>query len=1028
MKFTDIFIKRPVLATVVSLLIFFFGLRAIDELTVREYPKMSNTLITITTTYPGASADVMQGFITSIIEQAVATTEGIDYMTGQSTQGQSVIQVYVKLNYDPNAAFTDVMAAVSSVQNQLPPDSQLPVITKSTGSPVALMYLGFNSVSMSPQQITEYIARVIQPNIQAISGVSSAQILGPNTYAMRIWLDPKRMAAMQVDPTAVYNAIAQNNYQSAPGGTKGEYVGYPIYAYTDLTDVAGFADMVVRDSNGVLVRMKDIATVELGSQSYNSSVSLNGIPAIFVAINGTPTANPLSVISQVRQLLPVLEKKFPPTLNAYIAYDSTEYIKAALYDVIRSIGEATIIVIIVIFLFLGALRSVVIPVVTIPLSLVGVCSFMLALGYSINILTLLAMVLAIGLVVDDAIVVVENIYRHIEEGMSPFDAAITGAREIALPIVAMTITLASVYAPIGFMSGLTGSLFKEFAFTLASSVIISGIIALTLSPMMCSKVLSAELSEGKFVKFLDRNFDRLKNAYQRRLHAVLNYRPVVVVFAITVLSSCYFLYSNTQSELAPEEDQSVLFVQGTGPDYANIDYMEVFTNEYNKIFKGLPETEDYFVVNGGGSAVNTAIAGVILKPWDQRKRSQQELNPILQEYMRTRVPGLQSVVFPLPSLPVSGSGLPVQFVINSTADFPEIFTVSQEITDAARKSGMFLFVDNSLKFDNPRVDVHIDRFKAAQLGLNMQSIGGALATSLGGNYVNFFGMDGKSYQVIPQVERIARLTPEKISDINVQTSSGNMVPLSTVVDLTHSVQPNSVTQFQQLNSTTISAILAPGRTLGEALNFLQSQADKTLPKYMTTDYAGESRQFIQEGSALIYTFFFAIIVIYLVLAAQFESFRDPFIILVSVPMSICGALIPLNLGLATINIYTQIGLITLIGLISKHGILMVEFANKLQQHEGISIREAIEKAASIRLRPILMTTAAMILGVIPLMLATGAGSHSRFDIGLVISTGMAIGTLFTLFVVPTMYTFFAKDHTQLYHENQQGDANQLKTD
>ncbi len=1006
MHFTDLFIKRPVLATVVSLLIFIFGLRAMHDLPLREYPEMQNTVITVTTSYPGASAEVVQGFITSILEKSIAGADGIDYITASSNQSVSTIQAYIKLNYNPNTAFTDIMSKVAEVQGQLPTDSQQPTITKATGSTIALMYISFFSKEMNPQQITEFISRVVRPKLQTISGVSSVDILGGNTFAMRIWLNPQRMAALQITPSDISTALVQNNFQSAPGKTKGEYVAFNINAITDIHDVDTFKDMVIKNNGTTLIRMRDVADVDLGSQTYDSKVTFNGQQATFIGINSTPDANPLTVIKDVRKLLPDLQRTYPPALHSEVVYDSTAYISASLHEVIKTIVEATLIVIVVIFLFLGSLRSVIIPVVTIPLSLVGVCTLMLGLGYSLNLLTLLAMVLAIGLVVDDAIVVVENIHRHIEEGLTPFAAALKGAREIAGPVIAMTITLAAVYAPIGFMSGLTGALFKEFAFTLASSVIISGIIALTLSPMMCSKVLQTEQSTNRFVRFLDQHFDRLKQYYQRRLNSVLDYRPVTVVFAIIVLTSCYFLYGNTKQELAPDEDQSVLFAQATAPQYANLDYLSAYTREFDKIFASFPETAGYFIINGGPDPT-TAFSGIILKPWGERSRSQQKINPLLQAKIKD-VTGVKAAVFPMPSLPVGGSPLPIQFVINSTEGYEVVYQISQKITEAARNSGNFIYIDNSLKFDKPELEVNIDRSKAGQMGISMQDIGKALATSLGGNYINLFSMQGQSYQVIPQVLRELRLNPDQIAAIYVKAGNGQMVPLSTVVNITSSAKPNNLAEFQQQNSSTIQGILIPGKTIADGLNYLKAQADKLLPKGMGYDYAGQSRQYMQESNALIYTFFFALIVIFLVLAAQFESFRDPLIILVSVPMSICGALIPLNLGLGSINIYTQVGLITLIGLISKHGILMVDFANHLQETEGLNRRAAIEKAAGIRLRPILMTTGAMILGVMPLITAAGAGAVSRFNIGLVIATGMLIGTLFTLFVVPTMYTFFAR--------------------
>lgn len=1007
-SFTDIFIKRPVLATVVSLLLFFLGLKSIFTLPVRQFPKMENTVISINTAYPGANADIMQGFVTTPLEKSIASAEGLDYMTSSSYQGVSDIKVYIKLNFDPNKAFTDITSKVSAVRNQLPKEVEDPVITKDTGSQIDLMYIGFNSKTMNPRQITDYITRVVQPKIETISGIAHANIYGGSVFAMRVWLDPQKMAALNLTPNDIQQALLQKNYLSAAGNTKGYFIAYNIYANTDLQDVKAFENIMLKTENGTIVRLKDVAHVELGSQYYDSSVIFNGEKAIFVGIAATPTANPLTVISDVRKALPEIEKEFPPGLNAKVVYDSTTYIRASIKEVIHTLVEATLIVVIVIFLFLGSIRSVLIPIITIPLSLVGVSTFMLALGYSINLLTLLAMVLAIGLVVDDAIVVVENIFRNIEEGLSPLNAALKGAQEIALPIIAMTITLAAVYAPIGFMTGLTGSLFKEFAFTLASAVIISGIIALTLSPMMCSKLLKQDIAQGRLVVKIEHFFENLKHGYYKRLSFVLDQRPMMMVFAVTVIISCYYLFNNTPSELAPDEDQSVIFVQSTAPQYANINYVEHFTQQFYKIFESFPEMSDYFIVNGTDN-VNSIFGGMILKPWEDRKKTQNELVQPLQNKL-SQVAGLQTVAFPLPSLPTSDDGLPVQFVINSVTDYKTLYNLAEKIKAAAQQSGLFLFVDDTLRFDQPQLDIRIDRDKAAELGISMESIGSALSTSLAGDYTNFFNLQGRSYQVIPQLLRQYRLNPYQLENIYVRTQNNVSVPLSTFSTIIKTSQPNSLNHFQQLNSATIEGLTLPGMSLGIGLNFLAKTAKETLPKGVTFDYAGQSRQFIQEGSALIATFFFAILIIFLVLAAQFESFTDPLVILTSVPMSICGALIPLNLGFATINIYTQIGLITLIGLISKHGILMVDFANHLQINEGLSKRDAIEKAASIRLRPILMTTAAMVMGVFPLLLAQGAGAVSRFDIGLVIATGMVIGTGFTLFMVPTMYLLLARDH------------------
>lgn len=1007
MKFTDIFINRPVLATVISLLILCLGLRAISDLTLRQFPKMENTVISVTTVYPGANADLMQGFITAPLEKAIASADGIDYLTADSNEGISTIKAFIKLNYSPAQAMTDIMAKVAETRNVLPQESKEPVIQKETGSTLALMYISFSSANMTNQQITDYLTRVVQPKLQTVSGVASADILGGQSYAMRIWLDSEKMAALNINNNEITNALRSQNFQSAAGQIKGKYVQFNIRADTSLNEPNQFKNIIVKTIGNTVIRLKDIATVELGATSYDSSVTFDGKNAVFIGIQSTPTANPLTVIDDVKKILPSLASNYPSGFEGKVVYDSTEYIRNSIHEVILSITEASIIVIGVIFLFLGTIRSVAIPVVTIPLSLIGVCSLMYAMGYSINLLTLLAMVLAIGLVVDDAIVVVENIYRHIEEGHSPLQAALMGAREIAGPIIAMTTTLAAVYAPIGFMKGLTGALFKEFAFTLAFSVIISGIIALTLSPMMCSKLLNSSVSELSLVHKIDEIFEKLKRWYQEKLRQVLKLRSVVLAFIGIILAGCALLAMTTTTELAPEEDQSVLFLAASAPQSANIDFLTRYTDQLNNIFRSFPETQDFFMLNGMGTPQN-AFGGLILKPWNQRKASQQKINGLLQAKIE-KVAGLKIAAFPLPSIPGTGDSLPVQFVLTTTDDYTVLEQVVQKLQAAAMNSGLFLFVDSDLKFEKPRIEIDIDKEKAGLLGVSMQDVGSALAIYMGGGEINRFSREGQSYLVIPQVLQSFRFNPEKIKDIYVPIQGKNeMIPLSSIISLHTSVQPNSLNQFQQLNSVTLQGLVMPGKSLMQGLNFLRDESAKLLPLGISYDYAGQSRQAIQEGNEMLYTFFFALLIIYLVLSAQFESFRDPLIILISVPMSIMGALIPLHIGIATLNIYSGIGLVTLIGLISKHGILMVEFANKLQETEEISINDAIIKSASLRLRPILMTTAAMVLGVLPLILASGAGAKSRFDIGLVIATGMLIGTCFTLFIVPSVYTMLAK--------------------
>lgn len=1006
MSITDIFIKRPVLSCVVSLLILLFGLRALTSLELRQFPKMDNSVITISTSYPGASADLMQGFITSPIEKSVASAEGIDYLTSESVDGTSTITAYIRLNYDPNVAMTDIMAKVSQVSNLIPKESNKPVIQKSTGSTTALMYIGYSSDHMSNEQITDYLYRVVQPKLQTVSGVANAQILGGKTYAMRVWLNTNKMAALKVSPEEVARALQAENFQSASGQIKGQYVQFNINAKTSRQTPDQFREVVVRNDGDTLIKLKDLGKVDFGAENYDSSVKFNGKNGVFIGINASPTANPLNVIDGVKQILPEIAINYPPALESKVVYDSTEYIRSSIHEVVQSIVEATIIVILVIFAFIGAIQAVTIPIVTIPLSLIGVCSLMFAMGYSINLLTLLAMVIAIGLVVDDAIVVVENIYRHIEEGLSSKDAALTGAREITTPIITMTTTLAAVYAPIGFMTGLTGALFKEFAFTLAFAVIISGIIALTLSPMMCSKLLSKEMMSQPLVIRIDEIFEKLKLKYTFYLKLVLDNTRVVATFAILMLVGCLAMALTTRTELAPDEDQSILFLSLTAPKYANIDYTEKFTDELVGIYKSIKQTQDFFVVNGMGE-VNNAISGMILKPWSERSKSQAQVLGMLQPKLKD-IAGLNAVAFPLPSLPGNSGGLPIQFVITSTEDFVLIDQIMNQLKKAAMDSGLFMFVDSDLKFQKPMIDVHVHTNKAAAMGITMQNIGNTLAVLLGGNYVNRFSIYGQSYEVIPQVFRWNRADQEKIYNYYLRTNNGESVPLSTVIDIKDTVEANKLNHFQQLNSATLSGMMMPGKPISEGLDFLKQKANETFPAGFSYDYAGQSRQFIQEGYSMIYTFFFALIIIYLVLSAQFESFRDPFIILISVPLSLVGALLPLHLGVSTLNIYTGIGMVTLIGLISKHGILMVDFANHLQIKEKLSIHDAIIKSASLRLRPILMTTVAMVLGVTPLILASGAGAMSRFDIGLVVAMGMTIGTCFTLFVVPTMYTILAE--------------------
>jgi len=1012
MKFTDIFIRRPVLALVVSLLILLIGLKCLLGLQIRQYPRLYNTTITVTTIYPGASPDLIQGFITTPMEQAVATADGIDYLTSNSIQGTSTVTAYVRLNYDPSQALTDVMAKVQQVKYLIPEQAQDPIILKATGQTTAVMYIGFASSELTSAAISDYLTRVVQPLLSTVDGIASADILGGQTFAMRLWLDPSQMAARGVSANDVALAIRANNYQSAPGQAKGFFTITNITAGTGLANVEQFKRMVVKSAGGAVVRLEDIAKVDLGAQSWTSSVMMNGQQAVFIGVQATPTGNPLSLVRGVRAILPEIEHNLPPSVKMQVAYDSTRFIQASIDEVEWSLGQAVLIVVAVIFLFLGSFRAVLIPIVTIPLSLIGAGIIMAALGFSLNLLTLLAMVLAIGLVVDDAIVVLENVYRHIEEGKSAPQAALIGAREIAGPVISMTLTLAAVYTPIGFLGGVTGTLFREFAFTLAGAVIISGIVAVTLSPMMCSLLLSRTSAQGRFARLIDRTFSRLADFYGRRLERSLDYRPVTAMFALAIFALLAFMYLNTKAELAPEEDQGVLFALTKAPQYANLDYSNAYGEVLDKAFTSFPETDLRFVVNGRFGP-NQGIAGVILKPWGERSRSAQQIKPLLQGKV-SAVEGLNAFVFSLPPLPASIGGLPVQMVIASTGDFPSIFAAMEKIKAAARKSGLFIVVDSDLAFNQPTIEVDIDRGKANDLGITMQAIGDTLALLVGENYVNRFNLGGRSYQVIPQVPRAERLNAETLTQFYVNSAAGQPVPLSNLVTVKTTTAPNALTRYNQLNAATFQAVPMPGVAMGQAVDFLEKEA-ALLPAGFSHDYLSDARQYVREGNQLAITFVFALIVIFLVLAAQFESLRDPLVILVSVPMSMFGALLPLFIGLATMNIYTQVGLVTLIGLISKHGILMVEFANQLQLNEGLDRRRAIERAARVRLRPILMTTAAMVVGLVPLLTATGAGAASRFSIGVVVVAGMSVGTLFTLFVLPAVYTVLAKDHAAAAH-------------
>ncbi len=1009
MKFTDIFIRRPVLAIVVSLALLVLGLRSFSILPIFQFPRTQNAIITVTTQYFGADPDLVAGFITTPLENAIAQVNGIDYMSSQSTNSTSVITCNLKLNYDADKALTEMNAQISTVLNALPPQTQKPVMTISIGQTIDAMYIGFNSKVMPANYITDYLLRVVQPKLQAVSGVQTAELLGAKNFALRAWLDPKKLAAYGLTPSDVANALAQNDFLAGVGNTKGLMVQTNLTATTSLHSVEEFRNLIIRQSGNAMVRLQDVANVTLGAENYESFVAFDGNSAVYIGIQVAPTANLLDVTKGVRAAMPDIQAQLPQGLEGRIVYDSTRFVNASIREVVQTLFEALLVITLVVFAFLGSPRSVLIPVIAIPLSLVGTFTIMLALGFSINLLTLLAFVLAIGLVVDDAIIVVENVSRHMEEGVAPMQAAMNAARELAGPIVAMTVVLMAVYVPIGFQGGLTGALFTEFAFTLVGSVTVSAVVALTLSPMMCSRLLRLQSAAGggleaRLVSFIDAVFERVRRVYAATLHGSLNYLPVTAVFALIVLGSIYFLYAGAKHELAPQEDQGVIIAYLTPAPNSTVQQQYLYSQQNYRLFAGHPETDHVFQFNLPGRM----FAGLVLKPWDERKKTANQLQPGVQQELN-RIAGAQAAAFQPPSLP-GARGLPIQFVIGTTEPFDRLNEVTQAFLREAQQSGLFMFINTDLRIDLPQSTIEIDRNKAALLGLSMADIGNSLAAMLGGGYVNYFSLATRSYKVIPQVQQRYRLNTSQLLNYYIRAADGTAVPLSSVVHITTQTTPESLNRFQQLNAATIQGVTVPGVTTGEALGYLKDLAARTLPQGYSIDYGGLSRQYIQESSGFVVIFAFALVIIYLALAALFESFRDPFIILVSVPMSIAGALVFIMLGIggASLNIYTQVGLVTLMGLVSKHGILIVQFANNLRE-QGKSKREAIEMAASIRLRPILMTTAAMVLGVIPLITASGAGAEARFNMGLVISSGLAIGTVFTLLVVPAVYQLFASE-------------------
>jgi multidrug efflux pump len=1007
MNFTDIFIRKPVLATTISLLILVLGARSLVSLSVRQYPKTQNAVVTVTTAYYGADADTVAGFITQPLEAAIAQAQGIDYMSSTSTTGVSIITATLRLNYDANRALTEINTQVNSVRNQLPPESQQPVLTVQVGETIDSMYMGFFSDVLPNNNVTDYLLRVVKPKLDSVEGVQTAEILGARQFALRAWLDPQRMAAFGVTAADVRTALANNNYLAALGTTKGQMVSVDLTAATSLHSVDEFKKLVILQKEGAIVRLEDVATVTLGAENYDFTTSFGGRNAVFIGIKSAPEANVLEVVKRVRAVFPEIQAQMPNGLTGEIVYDATKFINSSIDEVIKTLIQALIIVSIVIFLFLGSFRAVVIPLIAMPLSLIGAFFFMLVLGYSINLLTLLALVLAIGLVVDDAIIVVENVDRHMkEEGKPPMEASLLAARELGGPIIAMTIVLVAVYIPIGFQRGLTGALFTEFAFTLVGAVTVSGIVALTLSPMMTSRIFRSEQESSRFVHFIDRQFGRVRHGYERLLHSLLETWLVIVVMGLLLLGGTIYLFMTSKSELAPPEDQGIVLYQEIGPPNATPQQMSAYSKQIFDSSRSIPEYDQIFQITGTPTT-NQGFGGVLFKPWDERKRSAAQLQQELQQKW-AGIAGATVAAFQFPPLPGS-RGLPMQIVIKTTEPFERLNDVVQTVLDKARASGIFFYIDTDLKLDKPQTTVTVDRDMLATIGLTQQDLGASLSAALGGGYVNYFSIAGRSYKVIPQVLQTDRLNPSQVLDYYVRAPDGSLLPVSTVTKQKTETVPEGINHFQQLNAAQIFGVFAPSVSEKQVLDFMRQAITQAAPAGYQIDYSGPSRQFIQESGGFIVTLLFAIIIVFLTLSAQYESFRDPIVILVSVPMALFGALIFINLGATTLNIYTQVGLVTLMGLVSKHGILIVQFANELQR-AGKTKREAIEQAAAVRLRPILMTTAAMVFGVVPLVIAAGAGAAGRHAMGLVIFTGLSIGTLFTLFVVPSVYMLLGADH------------------
>lgn len=1004
-SFTDIFIKHPVLAVVVNLILALAGWRALTALPLQQYPQIESTSVIITTVYTGASAETVRGFLTTPIERAVSAIGGVDHLESSSRAGVSTVTVRLKLNHDSTKALAEVTARLQQVRSELPQEAEPPAVeVQRADRPYATFYVSFTSSERTLPEVTDWLVRSLQPQFATIAGVQRVTIEGGRQLAMRIWIEPQRLAALNLSPGDVQSALQRNNYLAAVGQTKGDLVQINLLTNTDLRTTEEFKNLIVAERNGAIVRLSDVARIELGAEEAELVGKVNEKDAVYLGVWPLIGTNEIEVSHRLREELERIRPTLPKDIDMQVAYDGTKFMEAALGEVTKTLAETVLIVALVVFLFMGSVRTALVPLIAMPVSLLGAALAMLALGFSLNLLTMLAIVLSVGLVVDDAIVVVENVERHVSEGKSRIEAALVGARELVGPIIAMTITLAVVYAPIGFQGGLTGALFLEFAITLAVAVIVSGVVAVTLSPVMSSRFVHAHGHEGRLTAFVNRVFDRVRNLYGRLLDGALNMRAAIVVAAAIVTFAAWPLYTHSRQELAPVEDQAhISFFFEASPD-ASLPFVDREVKAVSALVNAFPEAEYMWALTApwGG------FGGMEAKHWHERGRTTEEMYGEVYGAV-SQVPGLR--VFPRldPPLPTPGQ-YDVELVLQSEAAPEQMLETVGAILDAGFKSGKFLYVDTDLKIDLPEARVVIDRERVADLGLDLASVGQELGTLLGGAYVNRFNYFDRSYKVIPQIGEKDRASVAALLDLKIKTPGGQLVPVSSFTRIETGTAPRALNRFQQRNAVRVFGGVNPGVTKAEGLAVLEDAARASGGRHVAIDYAGESRQIRHESAALTVTLMFSIILIYLVLAAQFHSFRDPLIVLLgSVPLAISGALLFSFLDLTTINIYSQVGLITLVGLIAKGGILIVEFANA-RQASGLTREAALREAAMTRLRPVLMTSAAMIFGQLPLVLATGPGAEARNSIGIILVAGMVVGTLFTLFVVPVFYSLLAEDH------------------